>query len=361
MHSSFYEIIQKNVSRNYPVDVGKALSNETLGEEDFFSLLSEEAVASLEVMAKKANALTERNFGKIISLYAPLYLSNYCENECLYCGFNRTNPIRRKKLNREEILKEANSIAKTGIQHVLLLTGESRSESPLAYIKDSVESLRGIFSSISIEVYPLEEEEYKELFGCGVDGVTLYQETYDEKLYGMLHKAGPKRDYLFRLNGAERACRAGARQVNIGALLGLADWRKEIFFVGLHARWLMHNYPETEIGVSLPRFKKHEGAFSCACPVKDTEFVQILTALRLFLPRASISISTRENRFFRENLIGLGVTRMSAGSHTEVGGYASQDKTEGQFDIEDSSSVDEVREMIIKKGYQPVLKDWLLI
>ncbi len=361
MKNCFYDIVRQGVPNAPFVDIEPVLLEEDLDEKDFLSLLSPLAAGYLEEMAGKANLLTLRNFGRVISLYAPLYLSNYCENECLYCGFSRNNSIKRKKLGIPELRAEVESIAATGIGHILLLTGESRKESPLSYIKECAREMRDVFSSISVEIYPVTTEEYRELVGAGVDGLTLYQETYDEELYRLLHGTGPKRDYFFRLEGPQRACKAGMRQANLGALLGLSDWRKEIFFLGMHARWLMRNYPDVEIGVSLPRFKKHEGAFSCANAVSDKEFAQILVALRLFLPRASISISTRESRIFRENLIGLGVTRMSAGSHTEVGGYASVDKTEGQFDIEDSSTVEEVKAMIIRRGYQPVLKDWQAI
>lgn len=334
------------------------LSKDQLTEEDLLALLSEDAAAYLEPMAQKAQELTLRHFGRVIALYTPLYLSNYCENECVYCGFSRTHAVTRKKLTQKELEAEAGVIARSGIQHILLLTGESRTQSPLSYIKECVALLRGRFASISVEIYPLQTEEYRELIGAGVDGLTIYQETYDEALYGVLHKAGPKRDYHFRFGAPERGCQAGMRQVNVGALLGLGDWRQEIARLGLHARALQRAFADVEIGISLPRLKGQAGDFSAPCPVSDKTFVQILLALRLFLPRAGISLSTREPRLLRENLIGLGVTRMSAGSHTEVGGYASPEKSGGQFEIADLSSVDDVKEMIERRGYQPVLKDW---
>ncbi|HQP92075.1 MAG TPA: radical SAM protein, partial [Candidatus Omnitrophota bacterium] len=282
MENGFYEVLKKGTPDIKKKDINDILLKEVLDEKDFLFLLSDKAVDFLENIAKKSNELTLRNFGRVISLYAPLYLSNYCENECVYCGFSRKNQIKRKKLSIEELIREAGEVEGSGIQHILLLTGESRKESPVSFIKECVEAIKKRFSSISIEVYPLSYQEYKELFNTGVDGLTLYQETYDEKLYSSLHLAGPKRDFANRLLAPELACRAGMRQVNIGSLLGLGDWRQEAYFTGLHARWLMHNYPEVEIGVSLPRFKKHEGAFSCANPVSDKEFVQILIALRLF-------------------------------------------------------------------------------
>ncbi|MBP7216526.1 MAG: 2-iminoacetate synthase ThiH [Candidatus Omnitrophica bacterium] len=334
------------------------LQKESIAQDDFFILLSEAAQPHLERMAQRAQQITVDNFGKTIGLYAPLYISNFCENECLYCGFNRANTIVRKKLKPEEVAQEARVIAQSGIQHLLLLTGESRQQSPLTYIKECVRQLRDHFASIAVEIYPLSTEEYKELVQEEVDGLTIYQETYDSTLYAKLHPRGPKQDYQFRLDAPMRGCAAGMRQVTIGVLLGLGDWRFDVFCVGLHALWLQRHYPEVEIGVALPRLQKHIGDFSGCCPVSDREFVQILLALRLLLPRASISLSTRETQTLRANLIGLGVTRMSAGSHTEVGGYALSEKTEGQFAIADESSVTQVMQMIRARGYQPVLKDW---
>lgn len=337
------------------------LLKDQLSEDDLCALLSEAAAVYLEPMAQKAQEITLRHFGRVVTLYAPLYLSNYCENECVYCGFSRAHAVTRKKLTLEELEAEAEVLTRSGIQHILLLTGESRTQSPLSYIRECVAFLRGRFSSISVEIYPLQTAEYRELIAAGADGLTIYQETYDEELYSALHKAGPKRDYRFRLGAPERGCQAGMRQVSVGALLGLSDWRQEALRVGLHARFLQRSFPDVEVGISLPRLKGRTGDFSALYPVSDREFVQILLALRLFLPRAGISLSTREPRLLRENLIGLGVTRMSAGSHTEVGGYASPEKSGGQFEIADLSSVDDVKEMITRKGYQPVLKDWQFI
>ena len=338
--------------------VGESLKKEYLGELDFLSLLSLSAAGRLEEMAFRSKEITERNFGKVISLYAPIYLSNYCENECLYCGFNAANRITRKRLTIDELIVEAEAVAAKGIRHVLILTGESRKHSPVSFIKDCVGELKRFFPSISIEVYPLKEDEYKELAGAGVDGLALYQETYDRFIYADLHPRGPKSDFNFRLDAPERACRAGMRGVNAGVLLGLADFRKDVFLAGLHAKYLEKKYPSTDIGISLPRFQPEAGGFVPALQVSDTEFVQCITALRLFLPKASINISTREDRELRGNLIGLGVTRMSAGSRTEVGGYSLRERSGEQFSIADKSTVEEVREMIISKGYQPVMKDW---
>lgn len=339
-------------------DIARALNKESLDKNDFLALLSENAGDRLEDMAKRAGELTLNNFGRVIYLYAPLYLSNYCENECTYCGFKNSNNIARKKLSMSELEDEAKLIISTGMRHILVLSGESRKETPLSYIKESIGVLKNYFSSISIEVYPLLNEEYAGLISDGVDGLTIYQETYDEVLYEKLHIKGPKRNYRFRLDAPERSCIAKMRSVNIGALLGLSDFKKEIFLAGLHAYYLQYHYPDTEIGISFPRIQPQTGSFVPSNPVSDRELVQAIVAMRLFMPRAAITISTRESGSFRNNLIGLGVTRMSAGSRTEVGGYASSEKSEGQFDVADNSSVSEVKKMIELKGFQPVMKDW---
>jgi len=297
----------------------------------------------------------------VVSLYSPLYISNYCDNACLYCGFKNSNAIQRRKLSVGEVECEAREIAKSGIRHILILTGESKDMSPVSYIKECIQAVNRYFASVSIEIYPLTENEYASLISVGTDGLTIYQETYDRGLYSVLHASGPKSDYRFRLDAPERAAKAAMRQVNIGALLGLAEFQKDVFFAGLHARWLQDNFPEIELGVSFPRLQPHLGGFVCEHPLTDRQLVQSLVAMRLFLPRAGIAISTRENSALRKNLIGLGVTRMSAGSRTQVGGYSLAPAEEGQFEIADTSSVDEVKEMIAQKGYQPVCKDWQVL
>jgi len=342
-------------------DVLRIIGRETISEYDFLALLSDKASKFLEKMAVKAQMLTHRNFGKVILLYTPMYLANYCVNRCAYCGFNVKNNIERRKLDLNEVEREARVISATGLKHILILTGESRSKSSVSYIKECIEVLKKYFTSISIEVYPLEKEEYGELVEAGVDGLTLYQEVYDEDVYHEVHLSGPKKNYLYRLDAPERACMAGVRSVNIGALLGLNQWKTEAFFTGLHADYLQSKYPETEISVSLPRLRPHAGSFQPKSIVSDRDLVQIMLALRLFLPRAGITVSTRERSQFRDNLIGLGVTKMSAGSSTEVGGHSDENKSTGQFSISDTRSVEEMREIIYQKGYQPVFKDWMMI
>jgi 2-iminoacetate synthase len=338
-------------------DVERTLAKQHLGEQDLLVLLSPAAAPFLEQMAIRSREVTLMHFGRVIQLYAPLYISNFCVNECAYCGFRHSTDIPRMKLTMEEIEVEARAIAATGIRHILVLTGESRKDSPVSYIRDAVTLLKRHFPSISVEVYPLEREEYRELVEAGTDGLTLYQETYDEALYDTIHR-GPKRKYRYRLEAPERACEAHVRTVGVGALLGLSEWRRDSFLAALHAAWLQSRFPDTEISISLPRLQPQEGNFASPHEVGDRDLVQIMCAYRLFIPRAGITISTRERSYMRDNLIGLGVTRMSAGSHTEVGGYSLGGKTTGQFEIADHRSVEDICAMIDGKGYQPVFKDW---
>lgn len=339
--------------------IRKAIQNGSFNPEDYWVLLSPEADAYLEEMAQAARDLTLQHFGKTVQLFTPLYLSNYCVNQCIYCGYNTSHPIARRKLTAFEVEQEAQAIAATGLKHILILTGESPKHSPVDYIKSCVNILRPYFSSISMEVYPLSVEDYRELIEAGIDGITLFQEVYNEAVYSQLHLAGPKRNFQFRLEAPERAGEAGMRTIGIGALLGLNDWRVEAFLTGLHANFLQQNYPAVEVSVSLPRLCPHIGSFQPASPVSERQLVQIMLALRIFLPRVGITISTRERQGFREHLIGLGVTKMSAGVSTAVGGHAARYEDEpGQFEISDQRSVAEMYRVITELGYKPVLKDW---
>ncbi|WP_312515112.1 2-iminoacetate synthase ThiH [Anaerospora sp.] len=326
---------------------------------DYLTLLSPKAEAYLEEMACKAHWLTTKRFGRTILLYTPLYLANYCVNQCVYCGFHAGNSITRKKLTLEEVADEAQVIAQTGLKHLIILTGESRRHSPVSYIKDCVNVLRSFFTSISIEIYPLEQEEYADLVACGVDGVTVYQEVYDQTIYEQLHLAGPKRNYSYRLDAPERACLAGVRTVNVGALLGLHDWRREAFMTGIHANYLQQKFPEVEVSMSPPRMRPHAGGYLPNVEVSDKNLVQYLLAYRLYMPCSGITLSTREPAKLRDHLLKLGVTKMSAGSCTAVGGHIEQNAT-SQFEISDDRNVAEVAAMLSRAGYQPVYKDWQL-
>lgn len=366
---SFYEIYQKYSNFDFagfikgitPERVAAAIEKPCPDQWDYLALLSPQAEPFLEEMAQKAHRLTLQHFGKVIFLYTPLYLSNYCVNQCSYCSFNVRNNIVRKTMTLEEAELEGKAVAETGLKHILLLTGESRQHAPLEYIRDCVKKLQRYFTSISIEIYPLETAEYAELVTAGVDGLTIYQEVYDERIYDQVHLKGPKKNYLYRLDAPERACRARIRAVNIGALLGLADWRTEAFFTGLHGNYLQNKYLDTEISVSFPRMRPHVGGVAPQFPVADRDLVQMILAMRLFMPRAGITVSTRERAELRDNLMRLGVTRMSAGSSTRVGGRLHEDEGDGQFEISDTRDVAAMRQAIVKIGYQPVLKDWQAI
>lgn len=350
------EIIQNSTN----ADVERVLAKESLEPLDFLVLMSANAVKYLESMAKKAQATTLQHFGRSILLYAPIYLANFCINQCLYCGFSVKNHIERKKLNAEEIRRECEILSQKGIRHILLLTGESQKHSPPEYIKEAVLIASEYFTSVSLEVYPMKLDEYKEACKAGAEGLTVYQEVYDSDVYKYLHPGGPKRDFEFRLDTPERACMAGMRSVGIGALLGLNDWRLEAFFTALHGYYLTNKYPEVEISLSLPRMQPHEGDFTIPSPVNNKAFVQILLSFRLMLPHVGITVSTREEAEFRNNLVGLGITKMSAGSTTEVGGYAKKSGT-AQFEVSDDRSIEEIKAMLYKKGYQPIFKDWQLL
>lgn len=338
-------------------DVERALSREKLDPEDLLALLSPAAVPYLEEMAQKAQRITRAHFGYAVQLFTPMYVADYCVNQCTYCSFSVEHDFARKKLTMEEVDREASAIAATGLRHILLLTGESRKDSPVSYVKECAGVLRRHFSSVSIEVNPLSLEEYRELAACGVDGLTLFQEVYDRETYARLHVKGPKRNFRARLDAPERGCQAGFRSVTIGALLGLSDWRREAFMTAMHARYLQDRYPGTEISIAPPRFRPYLGSFSPESDVTDRALVQIILAYRLFLPRSGLTLSTREPAALRDRLVHLGITKISAGVTTEVGGHTGGGGTP-QFEISDERSVPEIREMLYRSGLQPVFKDW---
>ncbi|MFH0998677.1 MAG: 2-iminoacetate synthase ThiH [Pseudomonadota bacterium] len=364
---SFYALVEQYGDFDFPRffdgvtgdTVERSLAKDKLSPTDFLNLLSPKAAEYLEPMAQKAHRLTVQYFGRTIQLFIPLYLSNHCANQCAYCGFNRKNDIIRRSLSLQEIEAEARAIAITGMRHVLFLTGESPHHTPKEYLIEAAECLKRHFASVSIEIFPMDETDYRSLQQAGVDGMTLFQETYDREMYRRVHLAGRKTDYRYRLDAPERGARAGFRMINIGALLGLSEPRREIFHTGLHGSYLEDKYLETEVSISLPRFNAAEGSFQPDYRVDDKSFVQFMTALRLFLPKVGITISTRENARFRDRLLNLGATRFSAGSCTGVGGYTEIKMQQSpQFEITDTRGVDEVAAAIVAGGYQPVYKDW---
>lgn len=342
--------------------IEQSLAKEKPTWRDFLNFLSPAAEPHLEAMAQKARQLTIQYFGRTMQLYIPLYISNYCSNECVYCGFNRANRIRRKKLTLEEVAAEAQAISKTEMKHILVLTGEARTVTPMDYIEDAIRVIRKRFSSVSIEMFPMDEAEYRRLKTAGVDGLTLYQEVYDREIYARVHPVGKKADYRYRLDAPERGARAGIRMINVGVLFGLGEKRREAFLAGMHAKYLEDTFLDTEISLSLPRMNEAEGGYTPSYPVDDKAFVQFILAYRLFLPRCGITMSTREPAHLRDRLMFLGVTRMSAGSRTDVGGYTKpKDCSTAQFEISDERDVAEIVQTIRDQGFQPVFKDWDLI
>lgn len=335
------------------------LERHWLSPEDFLVLLSPAAEGHLEAMAQKAHALTLRYFGRAVSIFTPLYISDVCTNQCRYCGFNARNKQPRRHLSVDEAAAEAFAIADLGFQHILLLTGDAPKVSTPEYIAEVVRRIKPRFASVGIEVYSQTEENYRLLVDAGVDSMTMFQETYNPELYAWLHPAGPKRDYGFRLSAPERAARAGMRSLGVGALLGLESFEQDAFATGLHAWWLQRHFPGVELSVSIPRICPHEGEFEVTHGVDDRHLVQYVTALRCFLPRAGITCSSRESAFMRDHLVPVGVTRVSAGVSTAVGGRATEDlHNPGQFEITDHRSLEQMMAALAANGYQPVLKDW---
>jgi len=343
-----------------PEDVRRVLGKSRLDAFDYLTLLAPAAEACLEEMAQKAHRLTVQHFGRTMLLFTPLYLANFCTNRCVYCGFSLKNDVPRKKLSLAEVEEEARIIAATGLKHILILTGDSRAETPVSYIGECARLLKKYFTAIGLEVYAMTEDEYRELNAAGVDEFTMFQETYDPLVYAQMHPAGPKRNYRFRLEAPDRAARAGMRAVNIGALLGLNDWRTDAFFTGVHADYLQRTYPDAEISISTPRMRPHSGGIPPRTVVTDRNLVQYMLAFRLFMPRGGITLSTRESEELRDALVRLGVTKMSAGSSTAVGGRTRPEEP-GQFEISDDRSVEKVAAMLYSQGYQPVYKNWQVL
>ncbi len=362
---SLYELIQKAAmtpadAMRMSVDesrMRRVLSKEHISLDDLPTLLSPDAEGFIELTAQRAAGLTRNHFGNVIFLFTPLYISNICENCCPYCSFARQHKIKRKHLTFDEIRRECKRIKETGLRHILVLTGESRQVVPFEHLAESLSVIKEYFSTVSIEVYPLKEEEYRKLALMGIDGLTIYQEVYNEPIYRKLHKGGPKQDYNFRLDAPERACRAGIRTVTVGPLLGLHDWRLECLCTAVHMQYLQKTYPDVELSLSFPRIRPLAGSFEPADPVSERQLVQIIAAFRLIFPHMGITVSTRESQQFRNGILPIAVTKMSAGVSTAVGAH-SDDPSTTQFEIADNRSVDEMKKDLLARGFQPVVHDW---
>ncbi|MBI2423914.1 MAG: 2-iminoacetate synthase ThiH [Candidatus Hydrogenedentes bacterium] len=342
-------------------DVRAALRKDDRSLRDLAALLSPAARPHLEAMAREAQRLTRWHFGRTIALYAPLYLSNLCAADCVYCGFSvrSENKEKRVTLKEPEIRNECEALAAQGFESVLLLTGEAPRAVDPDYIARGIAIAREYFASVSVEVYAVDQEDYRNYVAAGLEGVTLYMETYHRPTYAEVHLEGEKADYDYRLDAIERAGRAGVRKLSIGALLGLFDWRTEAFWTGLHGRYLQKHCWQSALAISFPRLLHHPDRFQIRDRVGNADLVQIILALRLFLPEAGFNLSTREAPELRDKLLPLGVTHMSAGSSTRPGGYATRGKEVlEQFEIEDFRSPSEIRDLIRSLGYDPVWKDY---
>jgi 2-iminoacetate synthase len=339
--------------------IAKAANLEPLSLEDFSVLISAESAAYLDMIKKTAFDLSMQRHGKIMQIYAPLYVSNECSNSCLYCGFNVHNKMERITLSPEEIKKEAMVIKNMGIEHLLLVSGELKDRTGLDYIAGCVKEIAGMFSYISVEIAPMGTEEYRELNKAGVEGVVCYQETYDRDLFKKYHPYGPKSDYDYRMDTLDRAGAAGMRWLGIGALLGLSDFRKEAVAIATHARYLQKKYWRSAVTVSFPRIRPAEGGFVPPCSVSDEELLQMIAALRLFLPDAVLVLSTRESASFRDKAVFYGINQMSAGSRTNPLGYSNHTVHTGeQFGISDHRTPAEIKTRLQALGYDPVFKNW---
>ena len=340
------------------VDVEKALSKEYPDLEDFKALISPTAAAYLPQMAELSRQKTLQRFGKTMQMYVPLYLSNECQNICTYCGFSMDNKLMRKTLSDDEIIREAEAIKDMGFDHVLLVTGEANHTVGVPYLKHAIEILRPYFAQISIEVQPLDEDEYKILIDAGVYAVLVYQETYHQEEYKTHHPKGKKSNFYYRLDTPDRAARAGVDKLGLGVLIGLEDWRVDSFFTALHVNYLEKQYWQTKYSLSFPRLRPYAGNTDPKVIMNDRELVQLICAYRIFDQELELSISTRESEIFRDNIIRLGITSMSAGSKTNPGGYVVAKESLEQFEISDERSPLEIATMLRTSGYEPVWKDW---
>ena len=347
------------VNRATPADVERALRSTRPSLADFAALLSAPAADRLEDLATRANRITRARFGAAVRLFSPLYLSNECVSSCTYCGFSAGNEIARRTLTVDEVREEAAELHRRGFRHILLVAGEHARIVSKDYLEACVAAVAPMFAQVGVEVQVWDTDTYRRLVAAGCDGVIVYQEAYDQDTYAAVHLKGKKRNYAWRLAAPDRAAEAGMRRLGIGALLGLhPDWRTEAITVAAHASALIRRWWRCEVQVSLPRLRPAAGGYEPTDPVDDASFVQLLCALRIALPDVGVSLSTREPASLRDGLVPLGVTTMSAGSHTEPGGYAEVSDAEPQFEISDTRSPAEVAEALRAGGFDPVWKDW---
>ncbi|MNS24657.1 2-iminoacetate synthase [compost metagenome] len=353
-----WEAIKANIYSKTEQDVLAAIQSPKRDLNDFMALISPAAQPFLEQMATLSHRLTQKRFGKTIQMYIPLYLSNECQNICTYCGFSYHNKIKRRTLSDGEIMLEAAAIKAMGFDHVLLVTGEANQTVGVDYLKNAVKLLKPLFSHISIEVQPLEQEEYRLLIDEGIDAVLVYQETYHKDDYKLHHPKGKKSNFDYRIETPDRLGAAGILKIGLGVLIGLEDWRVDSFFTALHLSYLEKTYWKTKYSISFPRLRPAEGILEPKVIMNDKELVQLICAYRLFNEEVELSLSTRESEKFRNSAIKLGITAISAASKTNPGGYVVAPQSLEQFEISDEREANEMAAIIQKAGYEAVWKDW---
>jgi len=356
--NSGWENLTEEILGSTQEQVNSVLAKSELSINDLPVLLSPAADKQLEIMAQRSHKLTLRRFGKTVLMYVPLYVSNYCTNLCVYCGFNASNKVKRLAMTIDEAVAESKLLHKMGFQHILLVSGEHPNYATVDYLCELSEKLRDKFSSICVEVQPLSQENYATLINSGVDCVTCYQETYNKKKYSKVHPGGKKNDYNWRLETVERAAKAGIRKVGVSPLYGLAEWRTEALLTGFHSYFLMTHFWQTQVSISFPRLRGAAGGFTPDNPLTDRQLAQLICAFRIVLPDVHLVLSTREPAEIRDNMLPLGITQMSAASSTSPHGYSNSSEAGEQFDVIDKRSAEEVASAISKAGYEPVWKDW---
>lgn len=353
-----WEETSKSIYSKTDADVQRALLAGKRTLEDFKALISPAAAPYLEQMAQISQQLTMKRFGRVVQMYVPLYLSNECNNICTYCGFSYDNKVKRKTLSPMEIMQEVAVIKEMGFDHVLLVTGEANQSVHTAYFKKVLELIRPHFAHISMEVQPLDEEDYEALRPYGLNTVLVYQETYHQEDYRKHHPKGKKSNFQYRLETPDRLGKAGIHKMGLGVLIGLEDWRTDSFYTAMHLNYLEKTYWQSKYSISFPRLRPFSGGLEPKVAMSDRELVQLICAYRLFNEEVELSISTRESHSFRDNIIKLGITAISAGSKTNPGGYAVEPQSLEQFEISDERSAMEIAEMITSQGYEAVWKDW---
>ncbi|WP_437918456.1 2-iminoacetate synthase ThiH [Sphingobacterium sp. LRF_L2] len=350
--------IKKKIEGTTAKEVELALMKEKKTIWDFLTLISPAASPYLEPMAQQSHRITIQRFGMTMQLYAPLYLSNVCHNICTYCGFSMDNAIRRRTLSPAEIALEAQALRTMGFQHVLLVSGEANHSVNTAYFIEAIQQIEHLFPQISIEVQPLDIDDYRQLHQAKVNAVLVYQETYHKEVYKTYHPKGKKSNFDYRIETPDRIGAAGIHKIGLGVLLGLEDWRVDSFFNALHIDYLQKQYWRTKYSVSFPRLRPAIGTKNPNFILEDRDLLQLICAYRLWNPDLELALSTREHALFRDHIIPLGVTSMSAGSKTNPGGYVVEPESLEQFEINDDRSVEQIIKTIRTKGYQPVWKDW---